>query len=64
MGFNVLLIHLLGDAISPPIIGTLADRATLELAIELNALPVLLGGAALLYASRSFRRDFSASPVV
>ena len=52
MGFNVLCIHLLGDALSPTVIGAIADAANYELAIELNAVPVLLGGFALLVASR------------
>lgn len=52
MGLNVLFIHLLGDAISPPLIGAIADRSTLERAIELNAIPVLLGGAVLIIGVR------------
>lgn len=52
MGFNVLCIHLLGDALSPTVIGAIADEASYELAIELNAVPVVLGGLALLVASR------------
>jgi hypothetical protein len=48
MGLNVLFIHLLGDALSPPVIGLLGRRASLGFAIEVNALPVLLGGLVLL----------------
>ncbi len=55
MGLNVLCIHMLGDAISPPIIGLVADVSSLAAAIKLNALPVLLGGAALLLGARYFR---------
>ncbi len=55
MGLNVLCIHLLGDALSPTLIGKLADVASLGFAIELNALPVLLGGVALLVAGRLFK---------
>ena len=55
MGLNVLFIHLLGDAISPPLIGAIADRGTLAQAIELNALPVLLGGAVLIFGVRAMR---------
>lgn len=57
MGFNVLLIHLLGDAISPPLIGAVADRSSLGFAIELDALPVLLGGVALLWGARLQARE-------
>ena len=55
MGLNVLFIHMLGDAISPTAIGKLADMASLGFAIELNAVPVLLGGMALLVAGRLFK---------
>jgi MFS family permease len=55
MGLNVLFIHMLGDAISPTAIGKLADLSSLGFAIELNALPVLLGGLALLRAGKLFK---------
>jgi MFS transporter, Spinster family, sphingosine-1-phosphate transporter len=55
MGLNVLFIHMLGDAISPTAIGKVADMSSLSLAIELNALPVLLGGLALLMAGKLFK---------
>ncbi|RJS26202.1 MFS transporter [Corallococcus sp. H22C18031201] len=55
MGLNVLCIHLLGDAISPVLIGRIADAASLKTAIEVNALPVLLGGLALLLGARLLR---------
>jgi MFS transporter, Spinster family, sphingosine-1-phosphate transporter len=48
MGLNTLFIHALGDALSPPLIGAVADATSLGHAVELNALPVLLGGAVLL----------------
>ncbi|AKJ06626.1 sugar phosphate permease [Archangium gephyra] len=55
MGLNVLFIHMLGDAISPTAIGKVADLSSLSFAIELNALPVLLGGLSLLMAGKLFR---------
>ncbi len=55
MGLNVLFIHMLGDALSPTAIGKLADVTSLGLAIQLNALPVLLGGLALLVAGKRFQ---------
>ena len=48
MGINVLLFHLLGDALSPTVIGAIAKRFSIARAIELNAVPVLLGGLILL----------------
>lgn len=56
MGLNVLFIHLFGDAISPPLIGLAGERKTLEFAIELNSVPVLLGGIALFFAARAARK--------
>lgn len=55
MGLNVLFIHLLGDAISPPLIGAIADTSSLEWAISLNALPVLFGGLILLFGVRTLQ---------
>ncbi|XXF76615.1 MFS transporter [Myxococcaceae bacterium GXIMD 01537] len=68
MGLNVLCIHLLGDAISPPLIGWVADQAhSVGFAIELNAVPVLLGGIALLVGAKLFReavpRERASGPV-
>ncbi|WNG20086.1 spinster family MFS transporter [Cystobacter fuscus] len=55
MGLNVLFIHMLGDALSPTVIGKLADVSSLGLAIQVNAIPVLLGGLALLMAGKAFK---------
>jgi MFS transporter, Spinster family, sphingosine-1-phosphate transporter len=59
MGLNVLCIHLLGDALSPQVIGWVADRASYELAIEFNVVPVFLAGLALLVAGRWFGQHMS-----
>jgi len=48
MGLNVLLLHSLGDALSPTVIGALGKQFSLGVAIQLNALPVLAGGLVLL----------------
>jgi MFS family permease len=56
MGMNVLLIHLLGDALSPTAIGMIKDATSLSTAIILNAVPVLLGGLVLLVGASSSRR--------
>jgi predicted MFS family arabinose efflux permease len=46
---NILAIHILGDAISPPIIGAISDTThSLAMAVGTNAIPVLLGGFVLL----------------
>jgi MFS family permease len=48
MGVNVLLFHLLGDALSPSVIGAIAKRFSIAAAIEVNSVPVLVGGLVLL----------------
>lgn len=52
VGLSVLAYHLLGDAISPPIIGWVGDRLSLGTAIALNAIPVALGGVVLMVGAR------------
>ncbi|MGZ3446312.1 MAG: spinster family MFS transporter [Myxococcaceae bacterium] len=52
VGLSVLAYHLLGDAISPPIIGWVGDRLSLGTAIALNAIPVALGGLVLMVGAR------------
>ena len=62
MGLNVMLIHLFGDAPSPPIIGALADKFSLGTAIELNAIPLLIGGLALIIGARVMRDGGAVRP--
>ncbi len=52
VGLSVLAYHLLGDAISPPIIGRIGDRLSLATAIALNAIPVAAGGLVLMVGAR------------
>jgi len=52
VGLSVLAYHALGDAISPPIIGMIADRSSLGTAILLNGIPVALGGIVLVIGAR------------
>jgi MFS transporter, Spinster family, sphingosine-1-phosphate transporter len=52
VGLSVLAYHALGDAISPPIIGMIADRSSLGMAILLNAIPVGVGGVLLVVGAR------------
>lgn len=63
MGLSVLVTHALGDAISPPLIGAVADTSSLGRAIELNALPVLLGGVVLLAGAWAVAARRSPAPV-
>jgi hypothetical protein len=55
IGLCTLTLHLLGDASSPTIIGAISDVSSLERAIQVNALPVLLAGVVLFWGLRHFR---------
>jgi MFS transporter, Spinster family, sphingosine-1-phosphate transporter len=72
VGLNVLAIHLLGDAISPPLLGALRDGLVrhevapgpaASLAVAATALPLVGGGLLLLRAARppSSRQNATAS---
>ena len=52
VAINVFFIHALGDAISPPLMGVVSDRASLGLAVGLTAVPIALAGLWLLYGAR------------
>ncbi|HZH02853.1 MAG TPA: MFS transporter [Myxococcaceae bacterium] len=52
MGLSILVLHLLGDAISPPLIGTLAQATSFSAAIQANAVPLACGGLVLLLIMR------------
>jgi predicted MFS family arabinose efflux permease len=56
---NVLLIHVLGDALSPTVIGRLSDATSLETAVIANAGVIGLSGAILLAGAGSLRRDLA-----
>lgn len=50
---NMFVLHMLGDAISPPIIGALSEAfGNLGFAIALTAIPVGIGGLSLLLGAR------------
>ena len=49
----LLFTHVLGDALSPPLIGALSDATgSLALAVGANAVPLLLGGLVLLLGAK------------
>ncbi len=58
---STMMLHLLGDAASPYLIGWVSDASKqrggpgLATAIQINALPVLLGGVVLLIGARYFK---------
>ena len=55
-GAYLLLIHLLGDAISPPIVGWIAEANSLRWGLVGSALVLFLGGIAALFAIPGSRR--------
>ncbi|HET7240285.1 MAG TPA: MFS transporter [Gemmatimonadales bacterium] len=58
-GAYLLFIHLAGDAIALPLVGTLSDRFGLDQAILLLPAVVIVGGVVALFATRTVRQDMS-----
>ena len=54
---NIFVIHALGDAISPPLIGAIADRSSLTAGFVVVSLAMLVAGLLWLFGSRFLRRD-------
>jgi fucose permease len=62
---SVFAIHLLGDAISPLIVGALSDAFSLQQAITILPVAVLVGGVVWIWAARAqaASKDLSLEPV-
>lgn len=60
VAINVLIIHMLGDALSPWLIGRLSDRYSLSMAIVVNIGVIALAAAILLLGAGTLRRDLEA----
>ena len=58
---NILVIHALGDVISPPLIGFVADRTDLHTAFLTMSVVILLGAVLWLYGSRFLEADTAAA---
>jgi MFS family permease len=58
---NILVIHALGDVISPPIIGFIADRVDLHTAILATGSMILVGAALWISGSYSLEADTEAA---
>jgi MFS transporter, Spinster family, sphingosine-1-phosphate transporter len=54
---NIFVIHALGDAISPPLIGAIADRWSLTAGFFVVSLAMLLGGLLWLAGAKVLGRD-------
>jgi len=51
IALSVFTIHLLGDVLSPPLIGALSDRTSLEAAVKIVPVAVVIGGVIWLWAA-------------
>ena len=54
---NILVIHMLGDVISPPLIGLTADASSLHTAFLLTSLMILIGGVLWVIGARYLDDD-------
>jgi hypothetical protein len=54
---NILIIHALGDAISPPILGLIADFSSLQTAFVAISPLVLLSGALWIWGAKHLDED-------
>ena len=54
---NIFIIHAFGDAISPPVIGFLADHYSMNTAFLVVSLMMVVGGLFWLYGARYLQRD-------
>lgn len=60
---NILIIHLLGDAISPPVMGAIADASNLDWAFRFVSVMVLIGGLFWLMGAKHLERDTALAPM-
>jgi len=54
---NILVIHALGDVISPPFIGAVADQSNLHTAFLITGVMIVLGGALWLWGAKFLEAD-------
>ncbi|MFO0935891.1 MAG: MFS transporter [Gemmataceae bacterium] len=54
---NILIIHALGDVISPPFIGAVADRSSLHFAFLITSVMIVLGGVLWIWGARYLDED-------
>ena len=59
---NILAIHTLGDVISPPMIGAIADRTSLTHGFVVVSAFMAIGGVLWLYGARHLERDTAMAP--
>jgi MFS family permease len=59
---NIFVIHLFGDALSPPMIGWIADRSSMKTAFTVTSFMILIGGVLWLWAARYLGEDTELAP--
>jgi MFS family permease len=57
---NILIIHTLGDAISPPVIGWISDHYNMDVAFGFVSVTFLIGGLFWLWGAKYLERDTNA----
>jgi MFS family permease len=57
---NILIIHALGDAIAPPLIGAIAGRSNMDVAFMVVSAMMLLAGIVWIYGMRYLGEDTAA----
>jgi MFS family permease len=57
IALSVFAIHALGDVISPPLIGAISDSVSLEQAVKVVPVAVLIGGIVWVFAARAQSRQ-------
>ena len=62
MAVNIFFIHVLGDAVSPAIIGAISDRTTLHIGVMITPPMMLVSGIILLSAIRVSTQQRVSSP--
>jgi MFS family permease len=64
MGFalNILIIHAFGDAISPPLIGWIADLTSIDFSFTVVSFTMLAGGLLWMWGARYLERDTALAP--
>jgi MFS family permease len=54
---NILIIHMFGDAVSPPVMGWIADHYNMDAAFAVVSVMFLIGGLLWLWGARYLERD-------
>jgi len=58
--FNILIIHILGDALSPPLLGAVAGRSNMNVAFLVVSVAMLISGIIWLFGMKYLAADTAA----